>query len=218
MSNDFQTQFQNHMTLQRFSHHTMKNYMAAVKGLADYYGKSPDLIEDDEIEDYFRFLIHGHKLAWSSCNNHFTGISCFYKNVLKRERITFKCPPRTRQRKLPVILSEEEVKRLFEATTRLKDRVFLKTVYSAGLRASEVIKLKPIHIESDPSRMMIRIEQGKGRKDRYTLLSRHLLPELREYYRKYRPGQWLFPGSNKKDPITYSGARKIFMRAKKKPV
>ena len=105
---------------------------------------------------------------------------------------------------------------MFDATTNFKHRVLLKTVYSAGLRISEVIRLKPKHIEGDPSRMMIRVEQGKGKKDRYTILSRKLLPELREYYRKYQPGEWLFPGYNQKTHISTSGAHMIVCRLIKK--
>ena len=114
-------------------------------------------------------------------------------------------------------MSEEEVKRLFEAADNLKHRVLLKTTYSAGLRLSEVISLRPEHIESDPSRMMIRVEQGKGRKDRYTVLSRNLLPELRAYWRKYQPGEWLFPGQNRKNHIGPTSVHEIFHKAKKKP-
>lgn len=143
-------------------------------------------------------------------------MSCFYKNVLNWDETRFKIPPRPRVKKLPSVLSEEEVKRLFDAAANLKHRVFLKTVYSAGLRLSEVTHLRPKHIESDPSRMMIRIEQGKGKKDRYTVLSRKLLPELREYWRKYQPGQWLFPGRDRKKPLGPTGANQIFQKAKKK--
>ena len=218
MSSKLRTQFLNYMTLQRFSPHTQRGYIHAVKELANFYQKSPDLLTNDQIQDYFRYLIEDRKLAWGSCNNHFSGISCFYRNVLKWDEIAFKCPPRPRIKRLPVVLSEEEVKRLFDATTNLKHRVLLQTVYSAGLRISEVIRLKPKHIESDSSRMMIRVEQGKGKKDRYTILSRKLLPELREYYGKYQPGEWLFPGYKRNTHISASGAHMIFVKSKKKPV
>jgi len=218
MSSDLRTQFLNYMTLQRFSPHTQRGYIAAVKGLAGFYKKSPDLLTNDQMQDYFRYLIKDRKLAWGSCNNHFSGISSFCRNILKWDEVTFKCPPRPRTKQLPIIISEEETKRLFDATDNLKHKVILKTVYSAGLRLSEVIRLKPEHIESDPSRMMIRIEQGKGRKDRYTILARSLLPELREYWRKYKPGQWLFPGQNRKNHISSSAVYSIFQKSKKKPV
>jgi len=111
----------------------------------------------------------------------------------------------------------EEVSRLLTCIENLKHRVLLKTIHSAGLRVSEAIRLKPEHIESDPSRMMLRIEQGKGRKDRYTVLSEKLLWELREYWRNYSPGQWLFAGQKPDSHITSSTASAAMYAAKKKP-
>jgi site-specific recombinase XerD len=218
MSNDLRTQFINHMTLHRFSRHTQKNYLLAVKGLATFYNQPPDSLSDEQIQKYLLYLIREKKLAWGSVNNVLCGLSCFYKNVLKWDDTQFTIPPRPRIKKLPSVLSEEEVKRLFEVTTNLKHRVLLKTTYSAGLRLSEVISLRPEHIESDPSRMMIRVEQGKGKKDRYTVLSRTLLPELRAYWCQYKPGEWLFPGYNRKNHIGSTSAHQIFHKAKKKPV
>lgn len=218
MSTNLREEFLKYMTLQRFTPHTKRGYINAVKGLANYHKKSPDLLTNDQIQDYFRYLIEDRKLAWGSINNHFSGICSFYRNVLKWDEIAFKCPPRPRIKQLPIVLSEEEVKRLFDATTNFKHRVLLQTVYSAGLRISEVSRLKPKHIEGDPSRMMIRVEQGKGKKDRYTILSRKLLPQLREYYRKYQPGEWLFPGYKQNTHITTSAVHMIFVKAKKKPV
>jgi len=217
MSTDLRTRFFNYMTLHRFSKHTQKNYYLAVKCLARFYNQPPDKLTEDQIQKYLLYLIEEKKLAWGSVNNHLCGILCFCKNVLKWDETKFKLPPRPRTKKLPITLSEEEVKRLFEAAANLKHKVFLKTVYSAGLRLTEAIRLKPVHIESDPSRMMIRVEQGKGRKDRYTVLARNLLPELREYWQKYKPGEWLFPGNQKKH-LSPTGANRIFQKTKKKPV
>jgi len=218
MSNNLKTQFLNYMTLHRFSPHTKKNYILVMQGLTKFYNQPPDSLSNEQIQKYLLYLIEEKKLAWASVNNHLCGISCFCKNVLKWDETKFKLPPRPRIKKLPSILSEEEVKRLFEAATNLKHNVFLKTVYSAGLRLSEAIRLKPEHIESDPSRMMIRVEQGKGRKDRYTVLAKNLLPELRAYWQKYRPEEWLFPGHNRKRHIGPTGANRIFQNAKKKLV
>ncbi len=218
MSTDLKTQFINHMTIHRFSHHTQKNYILAVKGLARFYNQPPDALSGEQIQKYLLYLIQEKKLAWGSVNNMLCGISCFYKNVLKWDEYRWKIPPRPRIKKLPSILSEEEVRRLFEATSNLKHRVLLKTVYSAGLRLSEAICLRPEHIESDSSRMMIRVEQGKGNKDRYTILSRALLPELRAYWRKYQPGEWLFPGREKNRHMGPTTAHQIYKKSKKKPV
>jgi len=218
MAKSLRAQFMNHMILHRFSHYTIKNYMSAVEKLSKYHNKSPDRLTNEDIQNYLLYLIGERKLAWGTCNVHMAGISSFYKNILQWDETNFKLPPSPRIKKLPNILSIEEVKRLFECAANLKHRVLLKTLYSAGLRISEAVKLKPRHIESDPSRMMIRIEQGKGKKDRYTVLSKYLLDELRLYWQEYKPGKWIFPGQNKENHIGFSGARGAFLIAKKKPV
>jgi integrase len=217
MDKDLKTQFLNYMTLHRFSRYTQKNYILALKALTRFYNQPLDSLSEEQIQEYLLYLIEGKKLAWGTVNNHLCGLSCFFKNVLKWDETRLKIPPRPRIKKLPSILSEEEVMRLFDVTTNLKHKVFLKTVYSAGLRLGEAIRLRPEHIESAPSRMMIRVEQGKGKKDRYTVLSRHLLPELRAYWKKYQPGEWLFPGRNRKKHMSATSAHEIFHKAKKKP-
>ena len=118
-----------------------------------------------------------------------------------------------RTKKLPIVLSRDEVKRLLNAVDNLKYRVILKTVYSGGLRISEATHLRLSDIDS--RRMLIRVEQGKGKKDRYTLLSKALLPELREYWRVYRPQYWLFPGK-KQSPLHPSSVLRNFSMARKK--
>jgi site-specific recombinase XerD len=106
---------------------------------------------------------------------------------------------------------------LLAATDNLKHRLLLQTVYSAGLRVSELVRLKPHHIESDPDRMMIRVDQGKGKKDRYTILSHKLLADLRTYWSKYRPGKWLFAGQKPQTHLCEGAAQTAFYLAKKKP-
>lgn len=217
MSNTLRKQFLDYMSLHRFSKHTRKNYILVMQGLTKFYNQAPDTLTQEQIQKFLLYLIEEKKLEWGSVNNYLCGIACFYKNVLNWDETRFKIPPRPRIKKLPSILSEEEVVRLFNAAANLKHRVFLKMVYSAGLRLSEAISLRPEHIESDPSRMMIRVEQGKGRKDRYTVLSRNLLPELRQYWREYQPGEWLFPGYNRKKHMGSTSGHQVFHRAKKKP-
>lgn len=216
MSSLLREKFINYLTLQRYSPKTQEAYIDAVIGLARYHKKSPDMLSNDEIQDYLRYLIEGKKLAWSSCNVVFSGLNCFYKNVVKWDETQFFIPRRPRIKRIPMILSIEEVKRLINASSNIKHRALLKTVYSAGLRVGEVVLLKHHHIESDPSRMMIRIEQGKGRKDRYTVLSKNLLPTLREYYQKCKPKQWLFPGKTNEEPMSHGTAQKIYHDAKQK--
>ena len=216
MKSDLRTQFLNHMTLQRFSDSTKINYTDIVERLAKYYKQSPDTLTTEQIQEYLLYLIEERKLSWGTCNIHFSAIACFYKNICKWDETRFQIPPRPRIKKLPMIFSMEEVRRLLDSAANFKHQVLLKTIYSAGLRVSEVIRLQPHHIEGDPSRMMIRVEQGKGKKDRYTVLSKKLLVDLRAYWYRYRPEKWLFPGQKKEIHISKAGARNAFYTAKKK--
>ena len=218
MSSTVKDQFIDHMNLNELAENTQRNYLKSVKGLAEHYNCSPDLLTKYQVELYFKHLILSKKLSLETCNNYLTGVIYFYKNICHWEDIDrFGVSSRRRKPKLPTVLSIEETERLFSVITNLKHRVLLKTAYSAGLRVSEVISLKPNQIESDPSRMLIRINQGKGRKDRYTLLSKSLLEELRAYWRQYQPEEWLFTGNKKGEHLTYAAARKVFVTNKKKP-
>ncbi|MCA1674548.1 MAG: tyrosine-type recombinase/integrase, partial [Actinobacteria bacterium] len=138
----------------------------------------------------------------------------FYRITLGQNETEF-CLPRPRvPQRLPEILSREEIERLFAVTTNLKHRVLLMTTYSAGLRVSEVARLKVSDIDSQ--RMTLRVDQGKGAKDRYTLLSKRLLSELRRYWQAYRPREWLFPLRDGRGPIDPRSAQKIYYHAKEK--
>ena len=205
--------FENYLILRRFSPKTNEAYILAVKGLANYHKLSPDKLSDQQVQEYFRYLIEDRKYAWSSCNVTFCGVKCFYDNVLKRETKAI-IPPRPRQKTLPTVLDQKDVKKLLASCTSLKHKALLFTVYSAGLRVSEVVTLKPVHIER--SRKMIRIDQGKGRKDRYTVLSNTLLKELGNYWRNYRPEEWLFFGKDKDKHMPVGTAQKIYYNVKKK--
>jgi integrase/recombinase XerD len=217
MSSDLRRQFLNYMTVQRFSDHTKRLYLMGMIGLAKFYNQSPDTLTNEQIQEYFRHLLEDRKLTWGTCNNYFSAIVCFYKNVCKWDETRFQIPPRPRIKKLPTVFSMEEVKRLFDAVGNLKHLVLLETAYSGGLRVSELVRLQPHHIESDPSRMMIRVEQGKGKKDRYTILSEKLLAHLRTYWRQYRPGEWLFSGQRAQTHLSEAAAQRAFNLAKKKP-
>jgi site-specific recombinase XerD len=217
MNNNLTKQFIDYMTLQRFAFATKKNYIVAIEGLEQFYNQSPDTLTNDQIQEYLRYLLEDRKLSWGTCNNHFSGIASFYRNVCKWDVTRFSIPPRPRMKKLPLVFSMEEVARLLASAANLKHRVLLMTIYSAGLRVSEAVRLKPHHVESDPSRMMIRVEQGKGRKDRYTILSQKLLMDLRQYWCTYRPDTWLFPGYKAHMPMCTNAARGAFHKAKKKP-
>jgi len=214
MSTLLRKQFNDHMILRGFSPKTKDAYIGAVAGLAKYYRFSPDTLNNDQIQAYLLYLIKDRKLAWSSVNVVFSALRCFYIQVLKWDQTRFHIPSRPRQKKLPKLLSVEQVNNLLKAASNIKHRALLMTVYGGGLRVSEVVRLKPHHIESE--RMMIRVEQGKGKKDRYTILPQSLLDQLRAYWKVCRPHSWLFFGRDKDKPIAIATAQGIYNNAKNK--
>jgi len=204
------------MELKNLSNNTQRAYLAAVTGLAKHYQQSPAKITDKMIEDYLLYLKNDKGNAPNSCGSVLTGLRFFYKNVAQKQ-ISVDYSLRKKPRKLPTVLTMEQVWKLICATDNLKHRLILMTTYSAGLRASEVMGLKPEHIDSE--RMLIKVENGKGNKDRYTLLSEKLLAQLRSYYKNYRPKTYLFPSSFKKrknKPLSYEAVRLIYEKARNK--
>jgi site-specific recombinase XerD len=203
------------MVLRGFSERTRESYLAAVAAMAKFYRRSPDRIEEHEVQRYLLHLMRERKLAWSSCNIAVSGLRFFYHTTLKRPQAQFDIPRARAPQKLPQILSREEIARLIELTANLKHRLILMIAYGAGLRVSELCHLKLGDIDS--SRMSIRVEQGKGAKDRYTLLSPRLLAELRRYWLAYHPHQWLFPSPRHVDrPIDVQTAQRAFEAAKRR--
>ncbi|MDX2511773.1 MAG: site-specific integrase [Desulfobacterales bacterium] len=203
--------FEKHLTLFRFSPKTNAAYMNAVKSLAVHYQKSPDQLTDEQIQDYLDYIIADRKLAWSTCNVQFSGIKRFCRHVLNRTP-KLSIPPRPKEKKIFMALSREEVEKILVACNNFKHYTLLLATYSAGLRVSEVVRLQPVHIER--FRKMIRIEQGKGRKDRYTVLSDTLLKTLEEYWRSFKPKNWIFFGETKSKPMPVETAQKIYYKAK----
>jgi len=201
------------MKLRAFSERTQESYVSAVSLLARYYQRSPDRITFREIEDYLLYLQEERKLARSSCNLAIAALKFFYKEVLERNDI-LEIPRRKKVSKLPEILSGEELSGLFACAASPRDRALLMTTYSGGLRVSEVVGLKISDIHSD--RMLIRIRQGKGKKDRDTLLSQRLLEELRLYWRLYRPPLWLFTGRDGKDHLSVEAAQSAYNKARRR--
>jgi len=200
------------MTLRGMAAKTRDSYVRGVAGLAAYYHRSPDRITDREVQAYLLYLMRERKLSWSSCNIAVHGLRFFYHQTLGREKTTFHIPGPRKPSKLPEILSREEVARLFAHTGLPRHRVVLMTAYAAGLRVGEVIRLRVQDIDSD--RMTIRVEQGKGAQDRYTLLSPRLLEELRSYWRLEHPYPWLFPMRKAPRPMNYTTAERMYTAAK----
>lgn len=204
------------MELKNLSKNTQRAYLAAVRGLATHYQQSPDEITDKMIDDYLLYLKNDKGNAPHSCGSSLTGLRFFYKHVAQKT-VTVDYSLRKKPRKLPTVLTMEQVWKLICTPKNLKHRLVLMTTYSAGLRASEVISLKPEHIDS--KRMLIKVEGGKGGKDRYTLLSFKLLDELRQYYRTYHPHVYLFPSTykeRKNSPLAYESIRSVYEEARKR--
>ena len=204
------------MDLKNLSDGSKRSYLLSVTRLAKHYKASPDKITEEMIEDYLLYLKNEKRLAPASCLSVLAGIRFFYTHVLEKKiSIGFKLT--NTPRKLPTVLTKEETWRLICSPSNLKHRLILMTTYSAGLRACEVARLKPEHIDSQ--RMLIKVVGGKRQKDRYTMLSPRLLDELRHYYKRCRPQNYLFPSSVKKRkdyPLGYEAIRRVYKKAKKK--
>jgi len=201
------------LQLHRKSPRTVEAYVTAVAQLAQHYGRSPDAISIEEVRDFLHYLITQRKVAFSTCNQKLAGIRFFYRLVLGQDGFSLRVPAK-RSGRLPEPLSRSEIAGLLDATQNSKHRVLLMTAYGGGLRVSELVHLLPRDIHSQ--RMLIRVNQGKGRKDRYTLLSPRLLEELRAYWRQYRPRHWLFAGKDGSGPLPVATAQKIFSTAKQR--
>jgi len=169
-----------------------------VAKFSQYFGHSPDRLDIEDVRAYqVRLVARG--ISWAALNQIVCALRFFYGVTLGQGELPERIPYAREPRKLPLVLSADEVVRFLEAVPGLKSRTALTTAYAAGLRASEAVRLKVSDIDS--RRMMIRIEEGKGAKDRYAMLSPQLLTILRGYWRLVRPRQWLFPGRDEDRPI-----------------
>ena len=204
----------NDMKLRRFAQKTQEAYVSAVAGLAKYYNQSPDLLDKEKIQAYLLHLMDERRLSWSTCNVVVCGIRFFYLQTLGIDSMRLGIPPMRAQKKLPEILSFQEIQRLLKCATSLRNRGLLMTTYGAGLRVSEVVNLKLSDIDS--CRMMIKVRQGKGNKDRYTMLSNRLLTELRAYYKEHKPPLWLFYGRQRDAQMSIGTAQKIYYSSKER--
>jgi site-specific recombinase XerD len=179
-----------------------------MRSFALHFHRSPDELGEQEIRDYLHYLIQVKKGSQSGVSQAYSALKFFYETTLKRDWNGFRIPRVQKGKKLPVVLSQQEIQAIFSATRNLKHRVVLMTIYSAGLRISEVVHLKVSDIDSQ--RMTIRVQQGKGQKDRYTLLSQRTLEVLRAYWKEYRPSGWLFPGKPETEPLSVSSVQRVF--------
>jgi integrase/recombinase XerD len=192
------------MQLRGLSLHTQRAYLQYIAMFAQYFRKSPELLGPAEIRAFQLYLTQERHLSPSSIGVAVAALRFLYKTTLKRGWNLDDVLPfgSRRPQNLPVVMSPGEVAHFLDAVESLKQRVILTVCYAAGLRVSEAVRLKPCAIDSE--RMVIRVEQGKGRKDRYVMLSPTLLDLLRGYWRAARPKEWLFPGDVPGQPITPS--------------
>lgn len=202
------------LQIRGFSPSTQSCYLARMKALARFFMRPPDELTLDDIHAYQLHLTRERKVCWAAFNQSVCAIRFFYGVTLHKDWDIQRIPYQKTGRKLPVVLSPEEVSRLFEVVTNLKHRAILMTAYAGGLRVSEVTHLRVRDV--DGQRMMLRVEQGKGRQDRYVMLSHKLLAVLREYWRAYRTHHWLFTGQDPERPLTRAAVHKVFQKARRK--
>jgi len=200
------------MALRGLAPRTRVVYLSWVRRLVKHCRVAPDQLTTDQVRGFLLYLTDERKLAFSTFNQALNAARFFFVEVLRRpfvlEGLRFQRPAH----RLPVVMSAEEMKRLFDGTQSLRDRALLETAYATGMRVSEVTRL--LITDVDSNRMVIRIDQGKGRKDRYVMLSQALLQTLRAYWRQSKPKPYLFPGESGRKPLCISAAQKAFGRAR----
>lgn len=205
---------QRDMQLRGLSPKTQEAYLQKVRDFARHYKKSPDQLGDEEIKEYLQHLLVKKKVSDSTYRQAYGSLKFLYQTTLKRNLTFEKIPCLKNRKKLPVVLDRSEVDTLFRVTPNIKHKAILMIIYSAGLRLAETVHLKIADIDS--KRMLIRVQQGKGGHDRYTLLSSVALETLREYWRKYRPTEWLFEGYGKGRPMSDRSVQYLFKAARKR--
>jgi integrase/recombinase XerD len=205
-------QMKGDLELRGLSPETQKIYLYHVTNFSRYFSRSPYHLGKREVRRYLLYLLREKKVSSSTVNLCYSALKFLYVRTLRREGVMSKIPRLRSTKKLPVVLERQEVESLFSVTENLKHRAILMLIYSSGLRLREASHLKVSDIDS--KRMVLRIKQGKGRKDRYTLLSTAALEFLREYWRYYRPHEWLFPGRPADKPLSVRSIQRVFKKAR----
>lgn len=206
--------FDEFMQLRNLSERTRESYLRVLIDLASFYHMSPELIRQDQIIEYVLYLQNNKGLAFSSCNVALSAFKCFYNQFLNKGTLVFKVPPRRTPKTLPTVYTRQEVRSLIQCTSHPKYRLIFMTAYGTGMRLQELVHLKVADINSQE--MSIFVRQGKGKKDRITLLPRQLLEELRSYSRLFKPKDWLFYGYRSHQPLTGDSVSRKFRESKKK--
>ena len=211
----FKDQMQRDMVLRNLSPKTQKSYHHAARNLEDHFKRPPDQLDENDVKSFLHSIVTDRKLSQSSLKIHYSALRFLYETTLKKSWIIDGIPYPKTAKPLPHVLDKSDILRIIDAADNLRQKTMLMVTYSAGLRISETARIKITDIDS--SRMLIRVDQGKGKKDRYTLLSQTTLQTLREYWKTYRPqGGWLYPGENPENHISVSYIHDGFKRAKTK--
>lgn len=200
------------LRLRNYAPKTLQTYVECVSLFARYFKRSPEELGPEHIREYQRFLVEEKKCSWSRFNQTVCALRFLYRNTLRRDWAISHIPFPRKQKKLPVVLSREEAAQFLAAIRRLKYRTILSLCYGAGLRISEAVHLQISDIDS--KRMVIRVRQAKGHKDRYVMLSPKLLELLRQYWKAERPTSWLFPGRPNDRPLDVSSLQHACQRAR----
>jgi len=193
---------------------TQTAYLREIAKLENYFNRSPEELGEEEVKEYLVHMLEDRGLSSGTYKYYAAGIKFLYRTTLNRGEVVEKIKYPKAKIKLPVVLDLSEVRTMLSVMENLKHRALLTITYSAGLRVSETAHLKVTDIDS--KRMMVRVRQGKGGKDRYTILSKTTLECLREYWRAYRPKDWLFEGQKAVSHISYTSIRNIFVEAKER--
>ena len=199
------------MRLRGFAAKTVDAYIHAMEQLWLFYRRSLDRLSCEEVQRFLDEVITVRKLAWATVNVYFSAYRFLYTQVLKRPDHEFSIPRRGRSGKRPGVLSRQEVERLIAAPRSLKHRALLAMTYGSGLRVSEAVRVKMADV--DRGRLMLRVEQGKGHKDRYTVLSLRGLKLLEDLWRRDRPAEFFFTGQDRRGPICAGTAQSVYYAA-----
>ena len=202
------------LKLQGYSPNTIDVYLTHINQFIKFHKKNPETLQQEDVRKYLLFLLEEKESSHSYANQALSSLKFLYSEVLHKQEVVFNLPRPKKEKKLPVVLSQQEVSKILNSIDNYKHRAILFLTYSAGLRVSEVVGLKINDIDSD--RMLIRVRQGKGRKDRYSILSEAALKALREYAKRYDLDKWLFPGGKKGTHLTERSVQRVFKKACKK--
>lgn len=200
------------LRLRNYSHKTLKAYKSCLRSFLKYFApRHPRELTEEDIRAYLFHLIQEQQLSPATVNQVFNALRFLYVELYKRPFVIGSIPRPRNEKHLPIVLSQEEVLKVFDAVNNLKHKVLLMLIYSAGLRVGESVRLRIEDIDS--TRNLIHLHSAKGKKDRYTLLSDSVLEKLREYYRAYKPKEYLFEGANGRKHLAERSVQSIFKDA-----